>query len=129
VVGNLPPGVAAEYGLARCRWCQQPFRSARGRAARNLIASDRSRCAGNPHRFLPRAAAAEAPAAAPPAGASAPAPDAGGLDILFVGKHAAWVRARGGFLKCVAPVGAPWAPLTDTGARTVAHVPGASVSA
>jgi len=51
------------------------------------------------------------------------------LDIFFVGKHAAWVRARGDFLQRVAPVGAPWAPRIDSGARTVALVPGTSVGA
>ena len=129
VVGDLPPGVAAEYGLAGCRWCQRPFRSARGRATRSSLASHESRCAGNPHRFLPRAAAVAAPAAAPPPAAGAPPPVAGGVDSPFVGDHAAWVRARGDFLQRVAPAGAPWAPLIASGARTVAHVPGALVGA
>jgi len=129
VVDDLLLGVAAEYGLAGCRWCQPPFRSARGRAARRSLVSHESRCAGNPHRFLPRAAAAAAPAAAHPPGAGAPAPDAGGVDSLFVGDHAAWVRARGDCLQRVAPAGAPWAPLIASGGRTVAHVPGALVGA
>ena len=129
VVGDLPPGVAAEYGLAGCRWRQRLFRSARGRGERSSLASHESRCAGNPHRFLPRAAAAAAPAAAPPPGAGAPAPDAGGVDSLFVGDHAAWVCARGQCLQRVAPAGAPWAPLIASGARTVAHAQGAVVGA
>jgi len=46
-----------------------------------------------------------------------------------VSDHAAWVRARKDFLQRVAPVGASWAPLIASGARTVAHVPGALVGA
>jgi len=51
------------------------------------------------------------------------------VDSLFVGDHAAWVRARGDFHQRVAPAGEPWAPLIGSGARTVAHVPGGLVGA
>jgi len=131
VVGSadLTASLAAAYGLEKCRWCQRPFRSARGRGGRGSLSSHEALCSVNPRRQRARAAPAAVPAAGGAAAASAAASEAGDAADLFEVYHAAWVQARAAFMQRAAPAAAEWVPLVTSGARTAKHVPTAPLGA